>query len=483
MENKVIIIGAGLTGLSAGIYLQEKGVKTEIFEISGQAGGMCIAWERKGFRFDGCIHWMVGTNSDSPIYQLYREVDALTEDTVIYNTDSIKTEINGVIYEIPLKLEPFREFLLSLSPIDNTLINEFCHNIEIMKNTKMPPSAPSNITQLISLMKDSRGFLNLARKYVGVTVKAYVENFKNPLIKSILYELMSPQYSLFALFMMLGTRMGGNAGYPMGGAYEVIRRMENKYISLGGKINFNSKVDEIVVENGRTTAVKAKGKIYSASAVIAACDMYDTLKNMLGGKYTHPQLDNMLESAELFDPIIMVSFGLNRRFNLPYSQNLISAEGICSAPDFVNHSINIRSFEFDKSSAPENCSSIMVMLNSKLDYWQEFRKNNINEYRLKKQQLADKIADFINDHIPGFKDAIEVVDVATPATYVRYANLYKASWEGFAPTPNLLKINIDKKIKGVKGLYLSGQWTTVGGGICTAVSSGKISAKSVLKYI
>ncbi|MDD3947150.1 MAG: NAD(P)-binding protein, partial [Clostridia bacterium] len=41
MDKKVIIIGAGLAGLSAGIYLQQKGVQTEIFELAGWAGGMC----------------------------------------------------------------------------------------------------------------------------------------------------------------------------------------------------------------------------------------------------------------------------------------------------------------------------------------------------------------------------------------------------------------------------------------------------------
>jgi|GEM_PF-1896338 len=44
MSKKVLIIGAGLAGLSTGIYLQQQGVQTEIFEISGQAGGMCTTW-------------------------------------------------------------------------------------------------------------------------------------------------------------------------------------------------------------------------------------------------------------------------------------------------------------------------------------------------------------------------------------------------------------------------------------------------------
>lgn len=483
MDKKVIIIGAGLTGLSAGIHLQQSGINTEIFEISGQAGGMCTAWERSGFRFDGCIHWMVGTKADNDFYKLYREVNALADNTPIYNAELIKTEINGVMYEIPLRFKPFQEFLLSLSAEDDQRIKELCSNIETMMETEMPTGVPTNVSGFISLLRDSRGFMKLSRKYLQITVGEYVEKFTGPLLKSVLYTLMPPRYSLFALFMMLGTRMSGNAGYPMGGASGVIQRMEERYLSLGGKINFNSKVDKIIVETGKVVGVITKGEVRKAAAVIAACDMYDTLKNMLDGKYKHKQLDTMLESAELFQPITLVSFGLNRCFKLQFSETFECNEGIRSTPNLIENRISLRSFEFDPSSAPENCSSVMVMMNSELEYWQNLRNNNLTEYRIKKQQLAEEVADRIDKRIPGFKEAIKVTDVATPATYIRYANLYKASWEGFAPTPAAIKTNFSKTIDGVKGLYLSGQWTTAGGGICTAVKSGKDAAKSVLKAI
>ena len=123
----------------------------------------------------------------------------------------------------------------------------------------------------------------------------------------------------------------------------------------------------------------------------------------------------------------------------------------------------------------------MAMFASELDYWQTLRSRDITEYRLKKKEFSDQVTEILKKRIPGFKDAIEVIDVATPATYVRYANLYKGSWEGFAPTPAAVRTNISKTIDGIKGLYLCGQWTTPGGGICTAVASGKDAAISVVK--
>jgi phytoene desaturase len=480
-RKKVIIIGAGLAGLSAGIHLQNSGIATEIFELSGQAGGMFSAWERKHYRFDGCIHWMVGTKPGDPINKLYREIDLLTEDTPIYNAESIEVEIGGTMYEIPLKLDAFKQFLLSLAPEDTSMIKDFCHNIEEIKNTTMPMRAPENLSELFRLFTESWGFVKLVFKYANKTVTEYADRFHNNTVKSIIYSLMPPEYSLMGLFMMLGTRMGENAGYPIGGAYEAVRRIVQKYRALGGVIHYHSKVDEIIIKNGTVAGVRSKGEIYPADAVIAACDMYDTLRNMLGGKYPHPQLDTMLEAAELFPPLILVSYGLKRRFDIPFAITFECPEGIQTAPGHIETQLSFRSFEFDPTSAPENCSSVMAMFTSELDYWQTLRSSDISEYRLKKEDFSDQVTEMLNKRIPGFKDAIEVIDVATPATYVRYANLYKGSWEGFAPTPAAVRTNIRKTIDGIKGLYLCGQWTTPGGGICTAVASGKDAAASVLK--
>ncbi len=483
MEKKVLIIGAGLAGLSAGIHLQKQGIKTEIFEISGQAGGMCTAWERKGYRFDGCIHWMVGTKYNSLTYRLYREVDTLSADTKIYNAESIKQEINGVMYEIPLRFEPFKEFLLSVSPQDSSIIQEFCKSIEIMMTSDVPLGAPQGPIAMIKFLKNNRGFVSLAGKYAEISVENYLSKVQSPLLKSILYHLMPEKYSYFTLIMMLANRMNGNAGYPIGGAHDVTYRMEKLYRESGGNIHFSSKVDRIIVENGKVTALESKGQRYSADSIIGACDLYDLLKNMLGGEYRHKQLDQLLETAPLYEPIVMVSFGLRKKFNIPYSQTFECPEGIKTAPGCFKNELDLHSFEFDPTSAPQDCSSVMIMLQTKSDYWQSLRKQDITEYNKKKQELALLVSTAIDKRIPGFSEAIEVVDVATPATYVRYANLYKASWEGFAPSPDTLRTNISKKVDGIKGLHLCGQWTTIGGGICTAVHSGRGAAAAVMKEL
>lgn len=83
-KRKVVIIGGGVSGLATGIYLLKNGYDVEILEKNGIPGGACIGWERKGCYIDGCIHWLVGTNPNSPYYKMWRETHALDSDTEIF---------------------------------------------------------------------------------------------------------------------------------------------------------------------------------------------------------------------------------------------------------------------------------------------------------------------------------------------------------------------------------------------------------------
>ena len=382
-----------------------------------------------------------------------------------------------------MEISKFRAFLQSLSEQDDKKIDELCKDIETMIHTKMPTGAPSNPSQLMSIMKDSRGFLKIARKYLGKTVHEVTQSFHSETIRNIFASLMPASFSAISVVMMLGTRMSGNAGYPMGGALDVIKRMETKYRSLGGKINFHAKVDEIVVKDGTVTAIQSKGVLHPADAVIAACDAYDTLQNMLGGKHAHPQLDNMLKTAPLFPPLALVSFGLNKQLNIPFSVQYECPEGIKTPSGSTKHAFNIRSFDFDPEAAPHDCSSVMVVFEEPLEYWEKLRASNLEEYKNQKQQLADAVSSAVEKRIPGFQDAITVVDVATPATYVRLTNVYRGSFEGFAPLPSALKKGIRKTVPGLKKFCICGQWTSAGGGICSAIASGKDAANLILKEI
>lgn len=66
MVNKsIIIIDAGMAGLSGGCYGRMNDYSTRIFEMHNILGGLCTSWQRKGYTIDGCLHWLVGSAPES----------------------------------------------------------------------------------------------------------------------------------------------------------------------------------------------------------------------------------------------------------------------------------------------------------------------------------------------------------------------------------------------------------------------------------
>lgn len=483
MNKKVAIIGAGLAGLSAGITLEKHGVKTQIYEKAPWAGGVCTAWIRKGFTFDGCIHWMVGTKQGEPMRKMYEEVHALEPETTIFHMEKLLFEMEGITYNIPLDIEQFKIFLINIAPEDSKGIHHLCKEIKRVSKSELIPGMPNTFKSFFHAITKGRGFLNIIMKYVNITVESYCKRFNNEKLINIIYHLMPPSFTMFALITMLGTRMAQNGGFPAGGARDMISRMENYYISLGGDIKFNTQITEIVVSQQNVIEIKSNQEIFSVSHVIAACDMYDTLHHMLGGNYPHPVLNRMLVETPLFDTIMLISLGLNQSFNIPHSATYeFDHRFNVGGETFVNQ-YHIRSFDFDSSLVPIGGSSIMVTLSAPFDYWHQLRIKNHKAYDEEKNSISKKLIEQLERRYKGLSQSIIVIDVATPSTYYRLNNLYKGSYEGFLPVPKALNEKISKQIIGINNLYLAGQWVTPGGGIPPAIMSGIETSKRIIKSI
>jgi phytoene desaturase len=481
MAKKVAIIGAGLTGLSAGIVLAQHGIESEIFEKAPWAGGVCTAWTRKGYTFDGCIHWMVGTKENEPMRKMYESVHALEPNTDIYHMESMILTIDKVEYHIPLTLPEFEAFLINIAPEDQVAIHRLCKEIQQIGKTELIGGTPKSLKDLIRAVTKSGRFLRILMKYLKVTVGTYCHRFTNPKIVAILSHLMPPPFSMFALIMMLGTRMAQNGGFPLGGSRDLIKRMQATYESLGGVIRLNTPIHEIIVKNQHVVALRSDQGKHPATHVIAACDMEDTLHRMLGRNHPHPVLERMLQEAPLFDPIMLVSLGLNQSFGVPSSAIYDFDQPFDVGGGKLIHQYHIRSFDFDPSFAPVGHSSVMVLISAPFDYWHQLRATNPTTYRNEKNAVAKRLIACLETKYPGITQAVEVIDVATPSTYHRLNNLYLGSYEGFLPLPQALQETIANQIPGIANLYLAGQWITPGGGIPPAILSGIQTAKQIIK--
>ena len=86
VKEKVVVIGGGISGLSAGIYALLAGIEAEIYEKNSIPGGECIGWNRKGYHIDNCIHWLTGTDPSVDLWKTWKTVGAIDENTEYADT-------------------------------------------------------------------------------------------------------------------------------------------------------------------------------------------------------------------------------------------------------------------------------------------------------------------------------------------------------------------------------------------------------------
>ncbi len=84
----------------------------------------------------------------------------------------------------------------------------------------------------------------------------------------------------------------------------------------------------------------------------------------------------------------------------------------------------------------------------------------------------------LDARVPGFRQAIEVVDVATPVTYERYTSNWQGSIEGWIPRPGSVRMDegdqLPHTLPGLEGFYMTGQWVSPGGGVPVAGDGRKV---------
>jgi phytoene dehydrogenase-like protein len=123
--------------------------------------------------------------------------------------------------------------------------------------------------------------------------------------------------------------------------------------------------------------------------------------------------------------------------------------------------------------APPGKSAVEVWYATRYDYWQTLARDRA-AYEAEKKRIAEATIAELDKRWPGFASRVEVVDVPTPATYVRYTGNWQGSPDGWYITPdNMGKRTLLRTLPGLSGLYMVGQWTAPFTGTVFAAISGR----------
>ena len=261
-NNSIIIIGAGIAGLSAGCYAQMNGYNSQIFELHNIPGGLCTTWKRKGYTYDGCIHYLFGsgkvslsTISGRNLAQ-FREEQFVNHDVYMEITDGKQTL---TVYANP---DDLQSHMTEISPSDAGLIRAFCNGVRAFTEFDMSamyqiPKSLMKPTDWMKLGKKMLPFVPVLARWATLSTQQFAEKFTNPFLRRAVAHMFSWEEAPVMMGMMLLAYLyKGNAGYPLGASLEFARAIEQRYLSLGGIIHYDAQVEKILTENGRATGVR-----------------------------------------------------------------------------------------------------------------------------------------------------------------------------------------------------------------------------------
>ncbi len=482
MEKSIIIIGAGIAGLSAGCYGQMNGYNTRIFEMGAGPGGVCTSWKRKGYTVDGCIHWIVGSGSANSFYRIWEELGIMQKHTFINHEEYISVEgSNGKSLVLYADFGRLESHMKELAPEDSDLIHDFVKGLRKLIGFNMPIDKAPELTTIFDKVKmvfRILPYLGVMSKWGKMTVHQFAERFRNPFMREVFLAPVGDikEYPILALMMPLAWLNQKTAGYPLGGSLEFSKTIEKRYLDLGGKIDYKSPVAKILVEDDKAVGIKlTNGDEFRADTIISAADDHTTIFDMLKGQYVDGKIQGYYDHFSLFPPLLHVAYGVDRTFNeLPHSVggfNLFLDEPINIAGK-EHTRLPLHVYNFDPSLAPEGKTILKFMINTEWEYWSELYKDQ-KHYKAEKERIANELLSILDKRYPGLSDQVEMTDVATPVTWVRYTGNWKGSYEGWIEMSLGLGNSMEKTLPGLDEFYMIGQWVEPGGGLPPAAQSGR----------
>ncbi|MFO7942630.1 MAG: NAD(P)/FAD-dependent oxidoreductase [Bacillota bacterium] len=484
---EVAIIGGGISGLSAGIFAQLNQLNSVIIEKHTEIGGQCTGWNREGYHIDGCIHWLVGTKEGTPINELWKTLGALG-DVPIHHPETFQSfEVGEHTVHLYRELSRLRSSLLDLSPKDGEMIDDFCDSIATLQSFDVPVGKPQDMMgiweRLRSMMSMKEAGI-IMQRFGKISLKEYAARFEHPAIREALGSLLPEGYAASSLFFALAAFTKGQASIPMGGSKALAERMRKRYLALGGQVKTGCEIRSLKIENSTAVGALYEGGQIQADYFVAACDAHHFYEELLQGKYIDPQFHRRFEDADQYPLASQVMIALG------YEGSMMSIPRTLSFPvtpfsllgDPIDR-LTISHFTHEPDFAPKGHTLITCAVNQFADdydaWWLLSRDRTA--YAEEKRRIGKSVRLAIERRFPEMRGELRVLDVATPTTYERYCNAFRGAFMAFLPTVGGKMMAHSGRVRGVKNIFLSGQWLQPPGGLPVAAITGRDTIMRICK--
>ncbi|HMQ76503.1 MAG TPA: NAD(P)/FAD-dependent oxidoreductase [Flavobacteriales bacterium] len=502
----VVVIGAGLGGLTSAALLSRAGLSVCVLEMDARPGGYLAGFRRKDHRFDSAIHWLnqLGPNGlvtrlfdligpDHPTAAPQKRIKRYKGDSF----DHLLTDRPDELKEAWIREFPHERAGIERFFRDARRIGEAFAGLGTFMRTEESKDLPGKVLHLFTKLRFARPFIPHLRFSGREGVRKGLSRY---FTDERLQRVFASEMDLLSCLVPIGWAYVGDYQLPpVGGSQVFPEWLVHVITSLGNEVHYKCRVDQVLLENGRTSGVRVthRGTTHEVRAdqVVAACDLEALYERMLPAHAVPDKLKRKLRDAELYPSSVTVALALDRPTEsfgfgeemIYLSKDDVPRERQCTGgPEEVGISILAPSLR-DPSLAPDGMGTLTIYIPAEFadhDRWRTGADGTERgeAYERLKQEYADILIRRVEERLaPGLSRHIVYCDVATPITHWRYTGNRNGSMMGARPGKANFKAGIAHYRTPVKGLYLGGHWAELGGGVPIAVRAGANAAMLVLK--
>lgn len=380
--------------------------------------------------------------------------------------------------------------LLDLAPDDADLIREFTKGIRDFQRLDLPVDLTAgDFLELAAMGRGMVPVIGPTLRWYGTSLAEFAQRFTDPILRESLplfFQFSPPNFPMMLCLSTLAMMNDREAGYPLGGSRPIAEALEARYLSLGGRVKYRSRVTEIMVQDDRAVGLMlGEGQKVPGDIILSAGDGRTTIFDLLDGKYVDRKLEEIYQGGMTpSKSILQVSLGVAMDFSdLPPMINFPLAEPVWLG-NLRHERLVLKYYCFDPSMAPKGKSALTLWCEADYDYWKWLR-GDPERYARYKDEVAEIIIHQLDQRYPGLRGAVEVVDVATPVTHERYTGNWRGAFAGWALTTKKLSmmmgIGMPKTLPGLTDFYMADQWVEPGGNVELSCSSGRDVIKDIGK--
>ncbi len=483
---KIIIIGAGLGGLSAAIRLAKSGFDVTVLEKNETVGGKVNFVEAGGYKFDTGASLLTMRHVFEDLFTFaekrlenYLDLTALDPICRYFWTD-------GTTFDASQDLQKTENEIEKFAPQDVEYFRKYLSDSEnkygIAEKTFLACSL-NDLPKLLrpKYLKDLLAISSL--KTLDAHNKQYFQSKKLQQLfnRFATYNGSSPYRTPATFALVPFVEFGLGAWYVRGGIYEIPKALAKLAREFNVKIRTNCTIEKIVIENKKAVGVRLEnGEIQHADFVVANSDAVETYRNLIDESFFNKKLDAREPSCSGF----VLLLGTNKKFPSLAHHNIFFSDNYKAEFDalFVdlrpaqNPTIYVcATSKTDETQSPENCENLFVLINApytsdKTDWQIEAKPyRNLIIEKLEKFGLED------------LERSIEFEKTITPADFENKYRTNRGSIYGVSSNGIFSAfLRVPNRARKIKNLYFVGGATHPGGGMPLVLLSGKMASELIL---